>query len=303
MKSDQEVTDEETGINERGEIAYYLSKKIPLKNKSKQVIGIIGTSIDITEQKKLNQLTEEFLKNAMHDIRTPFVGVVGMAEFLWRQEEDEVKKEYLGNIMESAKKLLDYNNELLDFSKNSAYFDNSKTKFNYKQIIKEIITMNIPAIKMKNIEVKTAFSSKSDFFIGNASAFKRILINLIGNAVKFTKSGHIKIILLAEKQSNYQALIKLIIEDSGIGISQDKKEIIFKKFVRLNPSYTGLYSGWGLGLAMVKQLVEIMEGTIEVQSEIGKGSTFICTLPLGISENNVDALKGKPPLLSISEKF
>jgi PAS domain S-box-containing protein len=282
MSSGKKITTEETGINEQGEIAYYLSKKIPLKSKSTQIIGIIGTSIDISEQKKLAQLKEDFIENAMHDIRTPFVGVLGMAELLWHQEENIVKKKQLRDLMESAKKLLDYNNEILDFSKNVAIDNSFKIKFNYKQIIDEIIKINTPAVKMKNIELSAEFFSNNDFFIGNVSAFKRILINLIGNAIKFTESGYIKIIVLIEKKNNNQVMMKLSVKDSGIGIPKNKKEMIFDKFVRLSASCSSLYSGLGLGLAIVKKLVEAMQGTIEVESEIGKGSTFTCILPLDI---------------------
>jgi PAS domain S-box-containing protein len=293
IENGEEVTVEETGINEQGEIAWYLSKKIPLKNKSMQIIGVIGTSIDISEQKKLNQSKEEFLENAMHDIRTPFVGILGMAELLWHQEENEIKKEYLSNLMESAKKLLDYNNEILDFSKNSASVSVSKIKFNYREIIHEIIKINVPAAQMKNIQLNAEFSSNNDFFIGNATAFKRILINLVGNAIKFTASGYIKIITSFEERNNKQVMMKLIVKDSGIGIPKDKQKIIFDKFVRLNASYTGLYSGLGLGLAMVKKLVEAMQGTIEVESELGEGSTFTCLLPLEVSPSQPEIMMNK----------
>jgi signal transduction histidine kinase len=190
-----------------------------------------------------------------------------------------MKKTALKDVMDSAKRLLDYNNEILDFQKYEAnYFHDLQAQFNYKEIVEDVIKMNIPATKIKNIELSADLPLQENILIGDAQSFKIILINLLGNAIKFTVAGYVKIVIQFETLPQW-LMMNLMVEDTGIGIPKDKQEIIFDKFVRLSPSYSGIYKGTGLGLAIVKKSVEKMQGTIKVDSDLGQGAKFICKLP------------------------
>lgn len=228
-----------------------------------------------------NALKAEFIQNMEHDIRTPFHGIWMLASLLESKETDPSKKESLSDISKSAKELLDYCNGILEFIKaEEKSVPVLAKKFDLWRLIDKIVTMEIPAAKIKNLILLMNFSEEIPrVVIGDEHRLQRILINLVGNAIKFTHTGFVKISVKLAKKENKEIVLQIYIEDTGIGIPEDKMIYIYEKFTRINPASQGVYKGTGLGLRLVKQLIEEVDGEIDVKSEVGKGTTFVCTIP------------------------
>lgn len=291
---------EETSKLANGREAIFLSKKTPLFDQHGDTIGILGISFDITKQKKIekeliqarenaefaDQVKTDFINNMEHDIRTPFNGLLGIAKILIQKESDPEKKELLYSMANCANELLDYFNGILNFSKIEAKSIPLLSKtFNLETTIYRIITMEIPPAKLKNLNLSVEYHKDlPKIVISDPYRIQRIFINLISNAIKFTKKGFIKV-SIQPTEKKYKArhvIVKFAVEDSGIGIPEDKKDLIYESFTRADPSNKGLYKGQGLGLRIVKQFVDELDGDIHLQSELGKGSTFTLFLPLKI---------------------
>ena len=302
MQAKKSLSLEEPVTLPNGEVIVQLSTKRPFYSDKGEVIGIIGNTVDITYLKLIeselrhaketaeqaNLIKTEFIRNMEHDIRTPFSGIFSMASHLWENELDEIKKEYLGDITQCAKELLAYCNGILDFSKiESGMITLIDKKFNLDELVRSIIQVELPAIKIKHLTLKTHYdSSIPHALVGDRYRVCRILINLIGNAIKFTRNGYIKLEVLLIKKIENSVLIRFIIEDTGIGVPSDKQEYIFEKFSRLSFANQGLYKGIGLGLKIVKQFVHDLGGEIDLMSEVDKGTKFICTLPFKLPLTN-----------------
>ncbi len=277
-----------------GRVIYFLTSRVPLFNQAGLVIGVVGVSIDITERKQMelallkakseaeeaNKLKIEFIHNMEHDIRTPFSGIYGIAQILLDQETDEQKKDFLNDIVNCAKELLEYSTGILDFSMvESGLLPIVAKKFNLRKLIDALVAMEKPPAKIKQL----TFSASCDedvpaVIIGDRYRLQRILINLVSNAIKFTEQGYVRIsIKLAKRIDARNVILCFIIEDSGIGIPQDKQSIIFERFSRLIPSNQRLYRGQGLGLRLVRQFVGEMDGDIDIKSIPNQGTTFACT--------------------------
>ncbi len=284
MDSEKTHTREEKVTIEDGKVLTFLVSKAPYRDKNGEIIGTIGASLDITMLKQADQVKTEFIKNMEHDIRTPFNGIWGIANILWEQETDSVKKEYLGDITHCAKELLDYCNTILDFSKvESDSFPVIEKKFNLRKLIESVLKIETPAAKNKNLTLTHNLSENlPPVIIGDYYRLCRVIINLLGNAIKFTKKGFVSLTVSMIKQTNKVALIRFIIEDTGEGIPSEAQHYIFEKFSRLSPSNKGLYKGSGLGLKIVKQFIQEMDGEIDLNSSVGNGAKFICTIPFTI---------------------
>lgn len=277
----------------------YLSQKVPLRNKEGEIIGILGISFNITDRKNLeealrvakekaeesNKLKTQFIQNMEHDIRTPFNGIYGLANILYQHNEglsEEEKHEMLGDIVASAKLLLSYCNNILNFGKMElGELPLIAKKFELKKLAEEVISMEKPAAKAKNLQlILDCPNIVPNILIGDEYRLQQVLINLIGNAIKFTQEGEVRLIIEIADQKDKMIFLKLIVQDTGIGIPQDKQLLVYEKFTRLDPSNRGIYKGLGLGLSIVRQyVIGDMGGEIDLKSEIGKGTTFICTLP------------------------
>ncbi|MDB6096961.1 MAG: hypothetical protein JWM09_1239 [Francisellaceae bacterium] len=276
-----------------------LVSKVPMFNQDNEIIGILGIYTDITVRKEMeknlqlaklraeiaSQLKSEFIDNMEHDIRTPFNGIWTLAQILESKETDVEKKEHLGIIVKSAKQLLDYCNNILSFAK-FEYPNNTiiSKKFNLYLLIESVILMESASAKIKNLKLLFDYSNEvPKYLIGDENRIKRLLINLLSNAIKFTQEGYVNIsVKKAKLVSSRKVIIYLIIEDTGIGIPYNKKNLIYEKFMRNTPSAQGLYKGFGLGLPLVKKIIEELEGEIELESELGKGTIFTCIIPLGV---------------------
>ena len=280
-----------------GHYYYIRTEKKPLYKDGK-MIGVSAVAFDITDQKILeeelneqktiaeqaNLIKTEFIRNMEHDIRTPFNGVWGMANFLWEQETDPLKKEYLGDITQSAKELLDYCNGILDFSKvASGLFPITEKKFNLLNVVESVLKIEMPAAKNKNLHLDLHLSKDiPKIVVGDHYRLCRLLINLVSNAIKFTKKGQVSIDVKLLNKTDDAYLIRFTIKDTGEGIPIEQQSYIFEKFSRLSPSNKGLHKGSGLGLIIVKQFMEEMKGEIDLKSTLGEGTDFICTIPFKV---------------------
>jgi len=276
-----------------------------VKNDAGRTIGILGMQRDITRRTALedlkkakiaaeeaNQAKSEFLANISHEIRTPLNSVLGFTELLERLTQDPIQIKYLNSIKASGKNLMMLINDLLDLSKIEAgkmtlHFE----FFDMRRLLDEIRNIFSLRVVIKGIEY-------SDTLDGNFPAeikfdevrLRQILINLIGNSVKFTHEGEIRIDIRAhpkkEKSKPKEMRLEIDVLDTGIGIPEDSFRLIFESFRQHSQLNSRKYGGTGLGLAITKRLVEAMNGTISLESTIGKGTKFSLSFP-GIEYNEI----------------
>ncbi|MBN2825700.1 MAG: PAS domain S-box protein, partial [Campylobacterales bacterium] len=227
---------------------------------------------------KALKIKSEFLANMSHDIRTPMNGVLGMTHLALETNLNEEQKNYLEKIESSAKTLLEIINDILDLSKIEAgKLSIEKSDFSLRRTIEQVVhVVEIPA-KKKGLEIDVDYGKDiQEYYIGDALRLSQILINLMGNAVKFTSKGYVG---LSIKQPAPNRL-HFEVSDTGIGLSQEQQQSIFEAFSQADGSTTRNYGGTGLGLAISKQLVELMDGMIWCESELGHGSRFIFEIVL-----------------------
>lgn len=288
MQDGKEQSIEETTISPTGEKVIQLSVKRPLRDMNGNIVGVIGNTTDITLLKnaieKAEQSTRsmtEFIRNMEHDIRTPFSGVYGMAEFMESEEKDPQKKELLHDMAVCAKELLDYCNDIVYCAKlEEESVPLMAKKFDVEELIESVIRIEKPVATQKSIQLLHEISADiPKIYIGDRRRLQRILINLTSNAIKFTQHGHVKISVSGKNIDKRHSVLKISVSDTGIGIPEDKQQYIYEKFTRLTPSNKGLYRGTGLGLHVVKELIHEMDGEIDLLSAPDKGSEFICTIP------------------------
>ena len=291
---------EEFVSNFEGVGRWLLTSKLPLYNKEGMITGLVGIGRDISENKKMieelvkakdkaeemNRLKSIFLANMSHELRTPLVGLLGFSEVLYNELTGEMK-EYADMISVSGERLLRTLSALLDYSKIEAEKINSyKTSFSLTNLINEEIKLYSGISRNKGINIFTEFQIDSLDLFSDERLIREILDNLLNNALKFTKKGHISIKLHKE---NAMAVIK--IEDTGIGIAKENMDLIFEEFRQVSEGDNRSYQGSGLGLTLVKRYVSLLGGTIEVESQVNSGSTFTIRIPIGITETGQTGLK------------
>ena len=286
-----------------GKDLFLLTSKVPLYDHDK-IAGVLGIYVDVTPFKEVeqalraekdkaevaNRLKSDFILNMQHDIRTPISGIYGMTELLINMKIPTDIQSPLTEVAQAAKELLDYCNDILDFS-HVEYGSRPVVNqpFSLKQLINSVLRMQKPAARLKKIRLSMHYGKKvPDVMLGDAYRIKRVLINLISNAVKFTSQGYVKVSIRSEKHNltTREQVIRFSIEDSGIGIPAEKIDFIYEKFSKITPSNKGLYKGNGLGLRIVKQFIEEMSGNISVNSELNQGTVFQVFLPLTIPLSN-----------------
>lgn len=244
---------------------------------------------------KANEIKDQFLRNTSHELRTPLNGIMGMLSLLEYTTVSDTQKGYLKNISLSARNLLNLINMLLDFSQIGAgKLEVYEESFNLRQLVKDFLPQFIIRAKNKDIHLSYHIDESIDpFLVGDPLKIQQILVNLIDNALKFTKLGQIEIIINCLTRSPDQVL-EFIVKDTGIGIEREHLPEIFESFRQIDGSYTRKYGGVGLGLPISTSLVGLMNGTLQVESEIGKGSSFSFQLQLNSSEIEGHPQKEEP---------
>jgi signal transduction histidine kinase/CheY-like chemotaxis protein/HPt (histidine-containing phosphotransfer) domain-containing protein len=230
-----------------------------------------------------NQAKSTFIAKVSHELRTPIHGVVGMLRILMKEETSKSKKAYIAMAKNSAFGLLDTINEILDFSKmETGNLHLEAIEFDVKEVVREALRTVAPRAEEKGaiellVDVDAGIHATC---IGDPLRLKQCLINLLGNSIKFTKSGFVKLVVSSPLRSNGQQTIEFVVEDTGVGIPEDRLPKIFEPFTQADDSVARVFTGTGLGLTIVKQLVEQMNGGVTVTSEVGKGSRFVISVSL-----------------------
>ena len=231
-----------------------------------------------------NRAKSEFLANMSHEIRSPMNGVLGMTQLLEMTELSTEQREYIGLLNSSGKNLLTLINDILDLSKIEARKITLEiAEFSLKNAINDVVLTQKSAVFTKGLSLKVTVSDDiPKVVLGDQLRIKQILLNLISNALKFTEKGEIAVSAQVADRHGDSALIQLSVQDSGIGISADALEKIFKPFSQENASTTRLYGGTGLGLTISQSLAELMDGKITVESTQGVGTCFKVTVPFTV---------------------
>lgn len=258
-----------------------------------------AANASLTEEKiraeSADRAKSEFLANMSHEIRTPMNGVMGMAELLARTDLDQRQAMFVDVIVKSGNALLTIINDILDFSKiNAGQLELQPAPFRLGEAIEDVATLVSARVAEKDLELIVRVDPDLPLsFVGDVGRFRQIATNLVGNAIKFTEKGHV-LVDVSGKVDGDHATVTVRVEDTGIGIPQEKLATVFEKFAQVDSSSTRRHEGTGLGLAIASRLVELMKGRMGVESEVGKGSVFWFTLPLAI--DHADARKRPVPI-------
>ncbi len=299
MDTGQEYSVEEIAKQANGAERIFISKKVPLLDNKAKIIGSLGISFDITKQKETerklieekekaeaaNRAKTQFLENMRHDIRTPLSGIAGFSELIKNETDLGKLKHYFTQLAASSSELLRYLNEVLDaFSVSSGEIPLLKKKFSFKTIVENVVNLHQTKANQKKLQLTYYVDDKIPaYLMGDHVRIYRIMLELIANALKFIEKGEISVEASLVEQNGRDVVIKLEITDTGPGIPFEKQQGLFVTFKRLTPSYQGIYKGTGLGLSTVKQFIDDLHGEVYIESELNKGSKFICLIPLKAS--------------------
>jgi len=295
-----EINREEAGMDTKGNVSQVMTTQVPLRDKNGRVTGLAGIGRDITHLKKAQEemreareaaeaasrAKSEFLANMSHEIRTPLNGVLGMTELALETELTPEQREYLETVKMSGDALITVINDILDFSKIEAgRIDLEAIDFNLHDCLESTLKTLAVRADEKGLELLCEIAPETPEFVrGDSSRLRQIVINLVGNAIKFTERGEVALRVSPEYKDGGDNMFHFTVTDTGIGIPQDKLGVIFDPFSQADASTTRKYGGTGLGLTISSRLVRMMGGRTWVESEVGKGSEFHFTLFLGAAE-------------------
>lgn len=312
MRDDQEVIANNTPklnieeipfTDKNGRTINQITSKVPLLDSDNEVIGVLGFSVDITERKQMEEELKiaknaaesadhaktEFIANMSHDIRTPLSGVVGLANILEDRLQDPNQKSLAHDLSQSGTELLNMLNEILDVisADNINTNDIHEEIFDLRRLVQGIVDLEEPSTILKKIQLLANIDEKiPNILIGDQKKIHHILLNLVGNSIKFTTTGcvEIKIILLEKQKNSVQLQFQII--DTGKGIPPEALDKIFDAFYRVSPSYKGLDKGHGLGLHIAQSYTQLLGGKISVASKLDEGSKFSFSLALKIADKD-----------------
>lgn len=274
----------------------------------------VGVIRDITDRKAQEALTKQakdaaesannaksaFLANTSHEIRTPMNGVYGNLQLLSELSLNKTAKNYVNNALDSTKTLMTVVNDILDFSKIEAgKLTIEKTEFLLTDILNNIHANLSPTAHEKHISFNILNQVEHDNWIGDPIRIKQVLLNITANAIKFTEQGSVTLSVLYDGKKQ---IMSFIINDTGIGMTQSSIEKLFKRFEQADDSITRQYGGTGLGMSITHSLVELMDGHIEVKSELKQGSCFIVKLPMSSGSKKQTTTKQQTTTLDLENK-
>jgi PAS domain S-box-containing protein len=313
------VNREEIAKSATGRKVWFLTTKVPLRDACGQVIGFVGLSRDITEQKEArieleraarqledsnellksardealesSRVKSRFLANMSHEIRTPMNGLIGMTELLGTTALNKEQAEYVQTIAVCGRSLMAVINDILDFSKIEAgQLSIEGIELKPGDIVGEVLKLYSPSASAKGLELIGEVSGSTDrICVGDPIRLRQIMSNLVANAIKFTDRGYVLVTLAIEEHGDGVKL-DFGVKDTGIGIPSDRLESIFDSFSQVDGSTTRRFGGTGLGLAICRLLVELMGGRISVSSKLGSGSEFRFELELSASDVRLPAI-------------
>ncbi len=288
-----------------GKVHYYASRKGPVRDEHGEVIGIQTIFWDITEQRvaekallaereelrvakeaadEANRAKSDFLANMSHEIRTPMNAIIGMTDLLLETQLTQPQREYLTMVQDSGESLLTLINDILDFSKIEAgKLELEIATFDIRESLGDSMKALGFRAHTKGLELAFHVDEQIPAYLrGDPGRIRQIVVNLVGNAIKFTEVGEVVLEIDCQQLSESEAKLRFAVVDTGIGIAKEHCSKIFEEFEQADASTTRRFGGTGLGLAISTRLVQLMRGDIWVESELGKGSKFIFELPLEI---------------------
>lgn len=290
-------------VNKNGQILTVLKNADLIKDEFGQITGGIESFIDVTELILAREQAiaasiakSEFLANMSHEIRTPMNGIIGMTELTLNTTLTEEQRDYLEAVLGAADSMMMIVNDILDFSKIEAgKFELSLSDFNIRECLEEAV--NVLALRPqreKEIEISCHILPEvPEMLMGDPGRLRQILMNLLGNSIKFTEKGFISLKLELVSEDPWSVTLQFSVTDTGIGIPPEKIENIFRPFEQVDASTSRRYGGTGLGLTIVSRLVDLMKGKIWVESKLGGGSVFTFRIPFARSARAVGDFSSK----------
>jgi two-component system, OmpR family, aerobic respiration control sensor histidine kinase ArcB len=317
IKTGKPLRLEETAVDPDGKKSVYLTHKVPVISSQGETIGMAGVSLDITERKKAesalkraktiaetaNQAKSDFLAMMTHELRTPLNIILGMTNIMQKEElHVDRRNHYLSTIFSSGQSLLELINNILDFSKAQAgKLELHEAAFSPQSLLDQIQAELGYKAAEKKVLLHVEGKNLPPALSGDSQRIRQIIYNLTDNALKFTQIGEVRVTLQVAPTKTSKKALQITINDTGVGIPEDKIKDIFKSFTQVrgkkHDRYSRRYGGVGLGLAIVQKLVRLMKGHINIESTFGVGTTFTISIPCKLTEKPIETEEQDTPNL------